>query len=90
MFLVWGFLIKGSFQGTKRAYCRDLGVRAWGSIVLGAWGSGLGVAGYYTRIQGTTVDDTNPALHIIRNIPYFPELRVRKVMQDLYHQEYGG
>ena len=32
-----------------------------------------------------TVDDRNPAVPII-NIPQFPQLRVLKVMQDLYHQ----
>ena len=32
------------------------------------------------------VDDVNPGLPIIRNIPYFPSSGVSKVMQDLYHQ----
>ena len=30
-----------------------------------------------------TVDDMNPALPLIRNIPQFPKFRVLKVMQDL-------
>ena len=34
-----------------------------------------------------TVDGINPALPIIRNIPYVREFRVLKVMQDLYHQQ---
>ena len=38
---------------------------------------------------GRAVDDINPALPIIKNIPQFPEFRVLKVMQDLYHQQYG-
>ena len=31
--------------------------------------------------------DFNPALPITRNKPSFPEFRVLKVMQDLYHQQ---
>ena len=38
--------------------------------------------------ENTTVDDLNPAEPIVRNIPYFPESRALKVMQDLYHQQY--
>ena len=41
---------------------------------------------YYGRTTNTTVDDTNPALPIIQNIPQFPKPRAIKVMQDLYHQ----
>ena len=36
---------------------------------------GLGV-----RDQGPTVDDRNPALPMIRNIPSFPEFQAYKVM----------
>ena len=37
-----------------------------------------------SRLLGTlaTVDDINPALPIIRNIPDFPQFRVLKVLQD--------
>ena len=38
------------------------------------------------RDTPATVDDINPALPMIRNIPYFPDCWVLKVMQDLYHQ----
>ena len=40
--------------------------------------------------QGTTADDLNPALPIIRNICHIiPHiLGPLKVMQDLYHQQY--
>ena len=34
-----------------------------------------------------TVDDTNPALPMKRTIPQFPEFKVLKVMQDVYHQQ---
>ena len=34
----------------------------------------------------TAVDDINPALPIIRNIPRFPEFRILKLKSDLYHQ----
>ena len=37
----------------------------------------------------TTVDDINPALPTIRNIPQIPSCRVLKVMQGLYHQQKG-
>ena len=37
-----------------------------------------------TSTQHDTVEDLNPALHIIRNIPLFPQSRVTKAMQDLY------
>ena len=36
----------------------------------------------------TTVDDIDPALPIVRIIPFFPQFGVHKVMQDLYHQPY--
>ena len=39
---------------------------------------------------GAAVDDINPALPIIRNMPQLPLFRVLKVMQDLYHQQYEG
>ena len=35
-----------------------------------------------------TVDDINPALPMIRNLPPFPQIRVLQVMQDLYRQQY--
>ena len=41
-----------------------------------------------TALNCRTVDDINPALPIIRNIPESPLLRVPKVMQDLYRQQY--
>ena len=41
------------------------------------------------RAIGTEVDDIDPALPIIRNIPYFPSFREGKLMQDLYHQHYN-
>ena len=34
-----------------------------------------------------TVDDINPALPIIRNLPLFPSFRVLQVTQDLYPQD---
>ena len=34
-----------------------------------------------------TVDDINPELPIIRNIPELPWFRVLPVMQDLHHQQ---
>ena len=34
------------------------------------------------------VDDINPALPIMMNIPSFLQFRAIKVMQDLYHQPY--
>ena len=37
--------------------------------------------------RGNTVDDINPALPRARNIQYFPEFRLLKIMQDLYHQQ---
>ena len=41
------------------------------------------------RLLFTTVDDINPALPMIRNIPEFPLFGVLKVMQGLYHQQYS-
>ena len=40
--------------------------------------------------RGHAFDDINPALPIIRYIPEFPLFRVLKVMQDLYHQQWGS
>ena len=45
-------------------------------------------AGDYFLVARPTVDDINPALPIIRNIPQFPWFRVHKVVQVLYHQQY--
>ena len=49
-------------------------------------GGGLGF-----RVLGCrwdAVDDIDPALPIIGNLPEFPWFRVLKVMQDSYHQQY--
>ena len=40
------------------------------------------------KYSNPTIDDKNPALPRIRNVPSFPTFRVLKVMQDLYHQQY--
>ena len=37
-----------------------------------------------------SIDDINPKLPVIRNMPLFPQFRVLKVMQDLYHQHFDS
>ena len=42
---------------------------------------------YSAQLAAHTVDDINPALPTIRNIPYFPYFWVLTVMQDFFHQQ---
>ena len=52
--------------------------------ILGFFPNMLVLIGFRSRALRPLVDGMNPAVRIIRNVPY----GILKVMQDLYHQQY--